>query len=492
MKNNYSMNANKMIDQSLKNKISANDQKIQSLFKFKKNITKKINGKKNASQNHSKAKKTKKNSNLKISNRDLNSFRNNKENQKNLINLQLTPILKKENTNTSIISNNKKYTPFIQPSINNSNNTTIANTNKNTRKIKIKYKALENFINVKQSNNNMPNMFPKTKKVKNKAKSLTNRIDKNMSKSCISNLKCNSSQSLLRNKKSSKSFDFSITYERFIENESKKKEKISKIKKRREKFEKKIYPHMPKINQKSKSMTKSNTDDFLIRLEKYKKEQIEKEELLKRNILKDEQRKINRNNFLLIQKKLKRKKANNSVDKSYTNRSITECVNKLLEWGKKRKEKLEEEIKKQDLIEKKRHIPKINKIKKESKDNSTKKIYDRLYNKEKYLFGFKKEIYTQESTPKFRSKINKSNSQTNICFNLTKVISVYHNEVKEEIINRNEDDKKAINFTDRITLNDKYKYRKQNENIMPENKNKNLIVVIRKMKSQINNLSKNI
>ena len=49
-------------------------------------------------------------------------------------------------------------------------------------------------------------------------------------------------------------------------------------------------------------MTKSITDDFLIRLEKYQKKQIEREELLRKIILKDELEKINKTNFLMIQK----------------------------------------------------------------------------------------------------------------------------------------------------------------------------------------------
>ena len=167
------MNTDKELDQSLKNKISANDQKIQSLFKLKNNIMKNKNMCTiNTSQKISYGKDIKRNSNLKISNRDLHSFRNNKENQKNLINLQLTPIFKKENTN--IKYNNSKFSSFIQPSNNNSidkNTNAKANTNKNNPKIKIKYKELENFINVKQSNNNnnKPYMTSKTKKVKKKA-----------------------------------------------------------------------------------------------------------------------------------------------------------------------------------------------------------------------------------------------------------------------------------------------------------------------------------
>ena len=491
------MKATKVIDQSLKNKISANEQKLKSLFKLKKNINNKTISKLNSSKNISKiSKKSKNNTNLNISNGEINSFRNNnKENQKNLINLELTPIVKTNITaNTSLNSNNNKYNSFIKPSLKN-----CKNNNNYKPKIKMKYKELECFINVKQANNSISS---KTKKVKNKSNSLSNKTNRNMSKSNLSNIDCTSYSSFLQHKKSSKSFDFSLTYERFIENESKKKERISKIKKRREKFENRLYPHKPKINQKSKSLTKSITDDFLLRLEKYKKEQIEKEELLKRSILKDEEEKINKNNFLIIQKRLKKKRINDSVDKTYNNKTITECVNKLFDWEKKRKEKIENEIKKLDLIEKNSHVPKINKYKIDSKKNDLRKIYDRLYNKNKYTFEFKKELLTQESTPKFRTLFNKAKTQSNISYNLKKIISSYSNndnknsnkEEKEKnnnsnlSINKKEEEIIKNNNTN-IIINDNIC--KNNDEGNQKNKNKSIIVVIRKIKSQMNILTKN-
>ena len=84
----------------------------------------------------------------------------------------------------------------------------------------------------------------------------------------------------------------------------------------------------------------------MTRLEKYQKKQIEREELLRKSILKDEFEKINKSNFLIIQKRLKKKNTNVSMDKTYNNKTISESINKLLDWEKKRKEKIENEIKK--------------------------------------------------------------------------------------------------------------------------------------------------
>ena len=499
-----------MIEDSLKYKISANDKKVKSLFRLKQKTNKKLSQRKNSKQKTSKInlnqKSKTKDLNISKENQNINSFIINKENHKNLINLELSPTLKAK--------------PYI----------------KNTKKtnLKMKYKELECFINKKITNNNISNNVSKTIpnnisiKTKHKkyiSKSLQNKGDqrkRNISKSkrdlsYFDGPTPSSSCSLRKN--ISKSFDFNLTYERFIENETKKKERISKLKKRRERFEKKIYPHQPKINQKSKNLTKYITDDFLVRLEKYKKEQIEKAKNLKKIILKNEEDKINKNNYLIIQKKLNKKRMNNSFDKINNNKSITESVNKLFDWDKKRKEKLQKEIKKQALIEKNIHIPKINKSKNTifKKDKIIQKIFDRLYNNNKYIFEFKKELLTEESTPKFNSLLNKTNSQPNISYNLKKIISSrsgFNKKYKEEVIinenicdtdnynntindNNNDDEIKIINNTDRMVFNNidnninetsfSKEYKEDKEE---KSKTKSLIVVIRKVKSQIDILNK--
>lgn len=483
-----------MIDQSLREKISENEERVKKLFKFKTGLNmKKSNKIKNELRKpniytKSKINKLSKNASLK----KINSFKENKENQKNYINLELTPIIKSNlNSNHSTITNSK-LDSFIKPKENNPVVKSYCNKKslekENKYKSKFKYKELDSFINIKKSNNinnsnnnSKSNLMKldnkiisnKIKKIKNRANSISKKID---NEAYISNPKVIKSSLIKKNsfyfnnmdtlststsriplphKKSSnsnKSFDFNLTYERFIENESKKKERISKIKKRREKFENKIYPHQPRINQKSKSITKSITDGFLTRLEKYQKKQIEREELLRKSILKEEFEKINKSNFLLIQKKLKKKNTNSSMDKTYINKTITESINKLFDWEKKRKEKIENEIKKQDLIEKNSHIPKINKSKNiPNEKDIIKRIFDRLYNTNKRIIGFKKEI-KEESTPKFTSKLSKTKSQPNIFYNLKKIIS-YPNEIQNQNEKVNKKDKLNININIEENIN---------------------------------------
>ena len=464
-----------MIEESLKSKISANEKKIKSLFtvkqKSKNKITQKINPSKKLSKLALMNKELRNKPNISKEKLKINSFIINKENNKNLINLELSPILKtnmntNNNKNMLVNKEKEKFDSFTKPSLKNKK-----------YKPKIKYKELECFINIKNQNNYINSQKPKkASKTKDLSQSLSlpnkqEKVRRNFfkSKTNLSNLDYT--------KKLSKSFDFNLTYERFIENETKKKERISKLKKKREKFEKKIYPHQPKINEKSKKLTKSITDDFLIRLEKYKKDQIEKEENLKQTVMKYEEEKINKNNFL----KLYKKRTNGSIDKS-SNRTIiiTESVNKLYDWDKKRKQKIENEIKRQDLIEKKGHVPKINKNY-QKKDKIIQKIFDRLYNKNQYVFEFKKEILTQESTPKFQSLLNKNNNKVNISFNYSNNNAKFDN--SDSTLNNYEDDK-VINNTDRII----------NRNNKPDNnkeqKSKNIIVVIRKVKSQIDIINK--
>ena len=486
-----------MIDQSLKEKISENEEKVKKLLKFKTGLKNKKSNKINKEMKKgniytkSKINKLPKNVSLK----KVNSFKENKENQKNYINLELTPIIKSNLNSTNNTITNSKLDSFIKPKTKNpviksyyNNKKSLEKENKYKPKIKIKYKELDSFINIKKSNsiknnnNNSKEKITKSdnkiinnkiKKIKNRANSISNSID---SEAYISNPKIIKSSLIKKNSfyfnnidtlststsriplprkissNSSKSFDFNLTYERFIENESKKNERISKIKKKREKFENKLYPHQPRINQKSKSMTKSITDDFLIRLEKYQKKQIEREELLRKSILKDEFEKINKTNFLMIQKKLKKKNSNVSMDKTYNNKTIIESINKLLDWEKKRKEKIENEIKKQDLIEKNGHIPKINKSKIiPNEKDIIKRIFDRLYYSNKRIIGFKKEI-KEESTPKFTVKLSKTKSQPNIFYNLKKIIS-YPNEIENENKNGNKKEKCNININIEENIN---------------------------------------
>ena len=116
-----------MIDQSLGEKISENEEKVKKLIKFKTGLKSKKSNKINNEvikgniYKKSKINKLPKNASLK----KINSFKENKENQKSYINLELTPILKSNlNSNNNTITNSKldyyinpkenKYKPKIK------------------------------------------------------------------------------------------------------------------------------------------------------------------------------------------------------------------------------------------------------------------------------------------------------------------------------------------------------------------------------------------
>ena len=134
-----------MIDQSLKEKISANDQKLKSLFNLKKNINNKTSNIINPSKKKSKI-SLNNITNLDIKKEKTNSsFVNisNKENQRNLINLDISRILNTNvNLNTKLI-NYEKFHSFIKPTKN------IKEEKNDKKKPQIKLKGLECFINIK-------------------------------------------------------------------------------------------------------------------------------------------------------------------------------------------------------------------------------------------------------------------------------------------------------------------------------------------------------
>ena len=291
-----------MIDESLREKISENEEKVKKFFKFKEGIkskkSNKINNevKKGNIYKKSKINKLPKNASLK----KINSFKENKENQKNYINLELAPLIKSNlNSNNNSITYSK-LDSYIKPKAKNpvvkshynNNKKSLEKENKYKPKIKIKYKELDSFINIKKSNNNSKAKITtsensiisnKIKKIKNRANSICNSRERDV---YISNLKIMKSSLIKKNSffnnnidilststsriplnqktssNSNKSFDFNLTYERFIENESKKNEIISKIKKREKNLKTKYIHTSQELIRKVKVLLNLSEMDF--------------------------------------------------------------------------------------------------------------------------------------------------------------------------------------------------------------------------------------
>ena len=165
---------------------------------------------------------------------------------------------------------------------------------------------------------------------------------------------------------------FNQTYERFMENQQKHKEKIEFLKKQKEEREKEIYYFSPKINKKSEKIR----DDFKTRQQKRLEEQLKKYEQLKLKIRKQEEEDMYENNILT-------KNQTSNMNKKRELSDVSERINKLYEWDIQRKRKLQAKQKSVDELRKKEfsHKPKI--------DKNSKKI---MLNLQKYLYFKDKDL----------------------------------------------------------------------------------------------------
>ena len=196
---------------------------------------------------------------------------------------------------------------------------------------------------------------------------------------------------------------FSTTYQRFIEEQKKKKEKINEIKKTNEEKEKNLCYNKPKINKKSQELASKNKDDFYSRQIKLMDEKKKRDALLKEKIRKKEQEEINKNNILLKPSKERKK-----MDRK---KSMDDAIKSIYEWDEKRKEKLNDKIKTKEKnvkmnlkakpqIDKNSYLITVNR--------NPNKIFNRLYiddiNKRKQ----RKELLEQIYTPSFQPNLVKS------------------------------------------------------------------------------------
>jgi len=228
---------------------------------------------------------------------------------------------------------------------------------------------------------------------------------------------------------SNRSERFNQTYERFLENQIKHKEKIEFLKKQKEEREKEIYYFSPKINKKSEKIK----DDFHTRQQKRLEEQQKKYEILKLKIRKKEEEDINRNNILT-------KNKTSDMNKKRKLSDVSASINKLYEWDDKRKKRLQARQKSVDELRKKEysHKPKIDKNSKKIMLNLQKYLYfkgndidngvrtghyinasikegafDKLYKDELIKRTERQKALAQIYSPKFSPKVYKFNSNAN-------------------------------------------------------------------------------
>lgn len=184
-----------------------------------------------------------------------------------------------------------------------------------------------------------------------------------------------------------KKINFSSTYQRFVEEQEKRKQKITQMKIAREEKEKQIYSHQPKINRKSIEMVSNAKEDFFERQNKMLQEIKKKNEEQKEKIKKMENDKIKRTKAILNDK------------------SVDSTVKKLYEWEEKRKEKILQKKQNMENIIKSSITtkPKIDKnsMKLAVTKNKT-ETFDRLYKDDVIKRKQKKVLLEQIYKPSFR------------------------------------------------------------------------------------------
>lgn len=193
---------------------------------------------------------------------------------------------------------------------------------------------------------------------------------------------------------------FLKTYERFNQKQKENHEKIERMKKEELKKEEKLLRKVPKINNYSKKIAKTE-DDFLTRMKKNDSNLLKKKQQLAEIYEKKENDKINKGKI-----RVQRKEKANPEE-------IKESISKMYEWDRKRKEKIDKEKKKNEekALSHIQSRPQINKHSNKiatSKNKQLKsgKLIDRLYKEDPDKLNKKKMLLKKVYAPSFQPKIN--------------------------------------------------------------------------------------
>lgn len=485
------MNCRKVIEESLKEKISANEERIRSLFNFKPNKEKSSqksyisNTEQNTEQKHkhveskidhqiefeniSQNEKFDNNFNTletKSNNNSVSMSISTKNNESYLVNHSK---LKKNDSS----KNRKKYRKIDYNTFNPIKKFVKNNNQVNT----INYNYSYNYNNYHNNNYNYNFNF----NTKNK-KSNFNTLSKANKEIHNYNIKKNY-YNYMRNPNNLESLNFSVNVkqpvnlnqmlERFEEDEIKKQKKIEKLKLEQQEKELEQCSHQPSISKKTINMNKQIKDDFLTRQKKYKELAKEKSEKLKESILQNELNKINENNFLLLKKNRDNTSIisglNSSLNSDFsllsrTKPDVDSTINRLYEWDKKRKEKIEkkrEDQKCEDDEDENDHIPKIDKRsssmaeRRNMKNGVNENIFERL-SKEDEILKEKRRLMVQLTTPSFQPNLyltRKYNYDDIIEENYDES-SYYNDEYDEKIMSKRNTNLKPWRNDDNILNNE--------------------------------------
>jgi hypothetical protein len=458
------MDLKKNIEEPLKEKILANEERIRSLFKF--NLKDEPNERSNDFEikevktepeklEHQEEFETMSQPEKVVYNNNVLDIKSNNNSESISISSKTNEYLHTHNNKIKkkIISKNPKNNFYKLDNNSNSKNNTcnpVKSTNKKSAKNcdktnTINYNYNYNYNNYHNNNYNYNfNFAPKNKRLKPKPtikaqKEVTNYNSNNGNYyNCFTDT--SKFEPLLHSNNSKPNVNLNQMFKRFEENQRRKNEKIERLKTEQIKKESRQCSHKPKMSQKTMSMNKLLKDDFLTRQRKHEERVKEKGEKLKQKLLDNERNKINENNYLL-QKRFKENSSygsvglNSSLNSEFSNmprtkKEIDDAINKIYEWDQRRKEKIErrrEDLKFDD--ESLDHIPRIDKRSSSlasQKRNDTETIFERLY-REDDILREKRKLMEQLTTPSFKPNLCQNNKNN-------------YDEIIEGKLNQNDDE----------------------------------------------------
>ena len=254
-----------------------------------------------------------------------------KKANKKIVDNPLTAKEKKKNNFKKINNNNQ---PKNQPQTKNKYETKNNNPQKHNRKIikdNVDLNLYTQYTSLYSSNNKRMNNSLK------KGNRNTNKKEKNISKSQDKSLSKSQDKSVDKSRDKSAE-KFKITYDKFVENEKKRKENLEQMKKKKQEEMKRIYLYKPRINEKSKkivSKKKENKEDFYTRQKKLMEQYKKNEDNLREKIRKEKDNSIK--NSVLSQKYMTNKDKYKNVK------------SRLFDWEEKQKNIINNTSKKNTL-----------------------------------------------------------------------------------------------------------------------------------------------
>lgn len=439
------MDLKKNIEQPLKEKILANEERIRSLFKF--NLKDEPNEKDNEKEinqiktepgkiEHQEEFETMSQPEKVVYNNNNNNvldIKSNNNSESLSISSKTNEYMQTHNNKIKkkIISKNQKNNFYKIESKNNTFNPVKSSKRKsvkNSDKMNtINYNYNYNYNNYHNNNYNYNfNFATKNKRLKPKQTIKTHMEITNYNTNNGNYYNCITDTSklepLLYSVNAKPNVNLDQMFKRFKESQRRKNEKIARLKTEQEEKESLQCSHKPLLNQKTMSLNKLLKDDFLTRQRKHEEKVKEKGAKLKQKLEDIERNKINESNYLL-QRRNKENSSygsvglNSSLNSEFssmarTKKEIDDTINKFFEWDQRRKAKIEK--RREDLKfdnESLDHIPRIDKRSSSlasQKRSDTETIFERLY-KEDDILREKRKLMEQLTTPSFKPNLYPNN-----------------------------------------------------------------------------------